>query len=237
MLLRPRFWPGHLAMVAAVAVATGLGLWQLDAWQARRADAARDLTHKPAVTLASVMTGDSPFPGRSLGRQVRFSGQWVGPQVYVSGRYDDGDRGYWVVDAVKVDGTDSAMPVVRGWAASTGVSPVAGPAQVTGWLQATEGSGRFDDDPHDEVIPEMRIASLVEKYDIDLYSGYVVASAPGPGLGAVSPGSVPDVSGTTALRNLLYAIEWWVFGAFALLVWVRWCRDELNPPEPEEAAA
>ena len=27
--------------------------------------------------------------------------------------------------------------------------------------------------------------------------------------------------------NLLYALEWWVFGGFAVYVWSRWCRDEL----------
>jgi cytochrome oxidase assembly protein ShyY1 len=228
-------------MVVCVAIATGLGVWQLDAWHARRADAARDLSAKPPVALDSVMTGDSAFPGRSLGRPVRFDGTWVGGTVYVSGRRHDGHDGYWVVGAVKVAGSDSAMPVVRGWSARTGVPAASGPAAVTGWLQATEGSGKLDDDPGDDVLPEMRIASLVEKYDIDLYSGYVVARtispSPAPALAAVSAANVPDVSGFTALRNLLYAIEWWVFGAFALLVWARWCRDELNPPADEEEAA
>lgn len=223
-------------MVVCVAIATGLGLWQLDAWHARRADAARDLSSKPAVALDSVMTGDSPFPGRSLGRPVRFAGRWVGGTVYVGDRNHEGRRGYWVVGALRVEGSESAMPVVRGWTDRTDVAAPTGDAEVTGWLQATEGSGRFDDDPGDDVIPEMRIASLVEKYDVDLYSGYVVARrispSPAPGLAAVSAANVPDVSGFTALRNLLYAIEWWIFGAFALLVWVRWCRDELNPPAP-----
>ena len=30
----------------------------------------------------------------------------------------------------------------------------------------------------------------------------------------------------TALRNLLYAVEWWVFGAFAAFIWWRWVRDQ-----------
>ena len=46
---------------------------------------------------------------------------------------------------------------------------------MSGWLQAGEGSGPVDPDPHDDVIPTMRIASLVEHVDADLYSGYVVA--------------------------------------------------------------
>jgi len=246
-LLRPRYWPGHLAMLVCVSIAVGLGFWQLDAWQTRRADAAKDLSNDTPVALASVMTGDSPFPGRDLGRPVRFSGTWLGDNVYVADRFLDGKRGYWVVTPVLVDGGESAMPVVRGWSAKPDVPAPGGKATVTGWLQATEGSGPLDEDPTDRVIPMMRTASIVEMVDADLYSGYVVAKTyaaetvtdgdaapPDLGLEPVTPDAVPPVSGFTALRNLLYAIEWWVFAAFAFFVWVRWCRDTLNPPEEPE---
>ena len=56
LLIRPKFWPGHLAMLVAVAIAVGLGLWQLDAWHARRADAARNLTSKPPVALGTLIS-------------------------------------------------------------------------------------------------------------------------------------------------------------------------------------
>jgi surfeit locus 1 family protein len=227
LLLRPKFWPGHLAMVVSVAIAVGLGLWQYDAWGQRRADAAEDLSNKPPVALGSVITGDSPFPGRSLGQPVEFTGRWIADNIYVADRYLHDKKGYWVVTAALVDGSDSAIPVVRGWSLSTDLPTPSGQTRVVGWLQATEGSGPIDDDPHDDVIPMMRIASLVEMVDADLYSGYVVAKdIPNQGgIPFVTPESVPDVSGFTALRNLLYAIEWWVFGGFALFVWVRWCRD------------
>ncbi len=32
-------------------------------------------------------------------------------------------------------------------------------------------------------------------------------------------------SSFTGLKNLLYAIEWWIFGAFAVFIWWRWRRD------------
>jgi surfeit locus 1 family protein len=242
LLVRPKFWPGHLAMIASLALAVGLGLWQLGAWQEHRADAARDLANQPAVPLAGLMTGDSPFPGRSVDQQVSFSGNWLGDEtVYVSDRELHGRTGYWVVTPVLVDGSNSAMPVVRGWSAKPSAPAPAGAVEVTGWLQATEGSGGIDDDPDDDVIPAMRIASLVEHVEEDLYSGYVVAksvstgSATGDGantgLEPVKPPATPGVSATTGLRNLLYGIEWWFFGAFALFVWVRWCRDSLATPE------
>jgi cytochrome oxidase assembly protein ShyY1 len=242
MLLRPKFWPGHLAMVVSVAIAVGLGLWQLDAWSQHRADAARDLAHEPAVPLSTVMDGDSPFPGRSLGRPVSFSGTWLTEDtVYVSAREHDGHEGYWVVTPVLVSGTQSAMPVVRGWSPSHDVSAPSGPVQLSGWLEPTEGSGGVDQDPQDNIIPAMRIASLVELIDTDLYSGYVVArdsTTHEDALAPVEPAASPGVSAFTGLRNLLYAIEWWVFGAFALFIWVRWCQDSLRDARaPDEVGA
>jgi surfeit locus 1 family protein len=228
-------------MIVSVVIAAGLGLWQLDAWQQHRADAARDLASRPAVPLATLMTGDSPFPGRSVDQPVSFTGSWLGEDtVYVSERALRGRTGYWVVTPVLVDGTRSAMPVVRGWSARPSAPSPSGAVQVTGWLQATEADDAVDPDPHDDVIPAMRIASLVEHVDQDLYSGYVVAKAvstgstdAAAGLEPVTPPKSPGVSATTGLRNLLYGIEWWVFGGFAVFVWVRWCRDSLTVPAAE----
>jgi hypothetical protein len=105
--------------------------------------------------------------------------------------------------------------------------------QVTGWLQPGEGSGVSDRDPTDDVIPELRIADAIQHVDQDLYGGYVIAkvvspSPTGAALTPVTPGSLPKAETFTALRNLLYAIEWWVFGGFAVYLWWRWCRDELE---------
>ncbi|MFL6062920.1 MAG: SURF1 family cytochrome oxidase biogenesis protein [Marmoricola sp.] len=251
LLLRPRYWGGHLAMVLCVAAATGLGVWQLDAWHTRRADAARDISNEKPVALLSVMGGDSSFPGRSLGRPVTLTGSWMtGTTIYVSDRYLHGRRGYWVVTPVLVDGTSSAIPVVRGWASAASSTDPTGTVDVTGWLQATEGSGPLDPDPTDDVVPTMRLASLVSHVKADLFSAYVVARdvravPPGTdamtGIDHVSAAAIPKVSGFTALRNFLYALEWWVFALFALFVWVRWCQDSYelatNPPEPDEAEA
>jgi cytochrome oxidase assembly protein ShyY1 len=219
-------------MVLGVALAVGLGLWQLDAWQVRRDAARHDLADAPAKPLTSVMGGDSPFPGESLGQPVTFHGRWLDHgTVYISGRVRDGRTGYWVVSPLLVDGTRSAMPVVRGWSAKPEAAEPSGQVAVNGYLQASEGTGATDSDPEDDVIPEMRIASVVEHVDADLYSAYVVAKDAGTGsdgLEKVTPSSVPEISNTSHLRNLLYAFQWWIFGGFAVYIWVRWCRDQLE---------
>ena len=114
---------------------------------------------------------------------------------------------------------------------------------LTGWLQPGEGSGVPDPDPQDDVLPELRIASAIQHVDQDLYGGYVIARDATPaqgitdGLEPVTPDSLPKPDVTTKLRNILYAIEWWVFGGFALFLWWRWVRDELDRVRAAEAAA
>ncbi len=235
-MLRPKFWAGHLAMIVCLGAAVGLGLWQLDAWHIHRQDAARNISARKPVALSSLMGGDSSFPGRSVGQQVTFSGTWLGSStLYVADRYRGSKVGYWVVTPVLVDGTRSAMPLVRGWSPTHTSTIPTGHVAVTGWLQPSEGLGPIDQNPNDRIIPMMRIASIVQMVPTDLYSGFVIAnvaqSAFGSSQSGISSldGSVsPDVSAFTGLRNLLYAIEWWFFGGFVVFVWVRWCRDSFE---------
>ena len=250
-LVAPRMLALHLLGALAVTAAVLLGLWQLDAWQTGRELEARDLAGAAALPLEQVMTADGPFPADQVGRPVTFAGVWV-PQssVLVSDRRLDGRTGVWAVTPVAVCAAGRACDrapavlVVRGWAPSADAVPPAprGRVELTGWLQPGEGAGVPDPDPRDDVIPEMRIASAIQHVDQDLYGGYVIArdGAPAESLRAVTPDSLPKPDVTTKLRNLLYAIEWWVFGGFALFLWGRWVRDELDrrpggEPEPSDA--
>lgn len=239
VLLRRSSWGGHLLVVLAIAAATALGLWQLHAWRVQR-DAARvDLTQARPVPLAHVMGGDSAFPGKDEGRPVTFTGTWLGKDtLYVSGQELHGRRGYWVVTPVLIG--KSAMPVVRGWVAHPHAATPSGTVSVVGWLQASQDDGSMvDSDPTDDIVPQLRVANLVQKVSQDLYSAYVVqhTAAPAPDASAdvrqVTPAGGASVSGFTGLRNFLYALQWWVFGAFAVFVWWRWlCEDVLGRRRP-----
>jgi cytochrome oxidase assembly protein ShyY1 len=239
-----------LAVVATVAAAL-LGVWQFGSWKDGREDRAAALVNAAPRPLGSVMTADEAFPGASVGRPVELAGRWLpSSTMYVADRRHAGRDGVWAVTPVAVcEPADAsactsapAMLVVRGWAASVAQSPAApsGPVRVTGWLQPGEGTGRTDPDPADDVIPELRIADAIQQVDQDLYGGYVIARevSTGPttrgegssteeGLAAVTPDSLPEPTASTSLRNFLYALEWWMFGAFAAYVWWRWCRDEV----------
>ncbi len=77
------------------------------------------------------------------------------------------------------------------------------------------------------MLPALRITDVLQRVDTDLYGAYVVSTDPEPGLDAATVALLPAVGRFTALRNLLYALEWWVFGAFAAFIWWRHLRDQL----------
>jgi surfeit locus 1 family protein len=233
----------HVLMVALTTAAVLLGLWQYHVWQRGREDQSASQVDARPVPLSSVMTSDQPFPAAGVGRPVALAGRWLPESTfYVSGRELRGRDGVWAVTPVAVCsggtacGRAPAMLVVRGWAASRQAAPPPpdGKVRVTGWLQPGEGSGDADPDPGDDVVPQLRVADAVQRVRQDLYGAYVIARTTVPAsagqgldLAKVTPEALPEASAFTAVRNLLYAVEWWFFGGFAVYVWGRWCRDEV----------
>ena len=232
----------HVLAVAAVVAAYLLGQWQLDAWKEHRADTGNRLAHEAPRPLDSVLGPDDAFPKDDVGRPVELQGQWLPDRsVYVDGRLHDGRTGFWLVTPIAVCSaggragapcdTASAVPVVVGWTPkASGTTPPRGRDDVIGWLQPPEQGDVVDADPQDDVLPQLRVADLLDRVDHDLYSGYVILDRPADaraGLVAVTPDSLPKAPASTALRNLLYGIQWWIFGAFAAFIWWRWCRDEI----------
>lgn len=240
MILAPRLWLGHLLVILAVAAAGGLGMWQLSAYQAHQDAAAQDLMDQAPVPFTDVIGPDDPFPGADVGRPVTVSGTWLPDGAVVIDR----DGALWLAEPLLVD--TSAVYVVLGSASAdsadaaevtdqvlTGDSP-----EITGWLQPPEGTGVYDDDPTDNVLPQLRIADLVQHVDVDLYSAFLISTEPlaadAGALAGVHPDQLPQADSSAGLRNLMYAIEWWIFGAFAVFMWWMWVKEMLAPEETTE---
>jgi surfeit locus 1 family protein len=236
--LSPRYWAVHLLALALLAAAVMLGVWQLDAWKTKREASARDLTTVSAIALSAALGPDDPFPAAYVGQPVTVKGTWLPSSTFVVSGRERGDvEGYWVVTPVAVAGTESAIPVVRGWTRSAGVRPAAPSGAVTlkGWLQPAEGTGEVDDDPSDDVLPQLRIADALHFVDQDLYGGYVIASQPDTGLQKAELDQLPPAPRFSALRNLFYAVEWWFFGGFVVFMWWRWLVDEVLRRDEDDA--
>lgn len=226
----------HLLAVVLVAAAGWLGWWQVEAWQDRREAEASDLTRMAPAPLTDVMGPDDPFPGDQVGRPVTGTGEWLrAGTFFVAGREHAGREGYWVV--TPLDLGEAAVLVVRGWSQDPSAPVPRGPVDLVGWLQPTEGAtGLVDEDPSDDVLPQLRVADAVQRVDTDLFGAYVVLDAARtplePGLEPADLAALPEVGRFTAVHNLLYGVEWWFFGAFAAFIWWRHVRDVLAEQDP-----
>jgi cytochrome oxidase assembly protein ShyY1 len=239
----PATWPLHLLALLGVVGCVLLGRWQLDVWQDHRAQDSTAVTRLAPVPLDSVLGPDAEYPDIGLGRPVVVQGTWVPKEtVLVSGQEQVGASGYWVVTPV-LTSSGSEIPVVRGWRADPHdvPAPPQGSASLVGLLQPSDDSGPIDADPHDRVIPALSITALLPLLHHDPYGGYAIATSravPGgatatgmTGLTPAQPIDLPGAGASTALRNLLYALQWWVFAAFVVFMWWRWLvEDALTEP-------
>jgi len=240
----PRMLLLLLVLLGAAAVCGRLGVWQLDR-AAERGQAQAELDEQQAAQtepepLADVLAPQTGFTGELVGRLVRVQGTFGPDELLVVGRTHEGGAGLLLLTPLTVEDTGAVLPVVRGWvtdaAAAASVPAPSGPVELTGYLQSGEAAGtgtRLVPGQVDAISP----AELVNRWGGPMYSGYLVlaGSDPVPDPDVALLGR-PTLTGTgPALQNLAYAVQWWIFGGFAVALWVRLVRDEARS-EVEDAA-
>ncbi len=229
----------HAFAVAVTVLCVVAGWWQYDVYGREQADERADRSTATPVQLTDALAVDGVIGADQVGARVVADGQYVATdqQLLVSGREHDGRLGFWVlspllVDAAAVD--PAALLVVRGWTEQPVLPPVpTGPVSVTAVLQPgdeLDGQQRSVPGPG-RVIGSIRLPTLVNELPYRLYPAYALRTDQEPvdpqSLAVVSPPQ-PDASWTTGLTNLAYALQWWVFGAFALFMWWRMCTDAVR---------
>jgi cytochrome oxidase assembly protein ShyY1 len=242
-VLRTACRPRWLALLVVVlAAATGmslLGQWQLERARERGriAEAEREARQARPVPLDQVLTARQPFPVKALARRVVAQGSWdARAQLLVAGRTLDGRSGLWVLTPLRLpDG--SAVPVVRGWVAGPSDPAAAPPAPgtpvgVTGVLQPSEppldlAPGQASGLPAGQVA-RVDVTDLVNRWPYPLLTGYLVLQSqqPAPSGSVPRPVTVQPPKAGLALRNLSYAVQWWLFAGFGLFFWWRLVRDD-----------
>lgn len=258
---RPRMIGLLVVLLLAAGVCGRLGAWQLDRAEIRGASAAaRELAAQqaePAQDLGDVLTPQTAFTGGLVGRQVVARGTYEPDgQLLVVQRVLDDRVGYLVLTPLRVsDSTPSSgssggtavtddapvLPVVRGWVETLEDAALlavpTGEVTVTGYLQASEGSvtGTLPAGQIDAISS----AELLGRWDGPIWTAYVVLSDVEPADPAHAAGlefvPAPTRSGSGLnIQNLAYAAQWWIFGGFALFVWVRLVRDEAAGDGPDD---
>jgi cytochrome oxidase assembly protein ShyY1 len=227
-------WLSLLGVVVVLVVAFAwLGRWQLDVAKSKGHHAVKVL---PTAPLASVATPQRPFLNKQFDRHVTVTGSYdASRQLLVPSKAEPGQpsaRGFWVLTALRTPAGD-LVPVLRGWSASASVpAPPAGPVSLTGTIAPAEPAP----DGTPESMPAGQIqaadtADVVNLWGGPLYNLLLFPSGPAPaGLVAV-PAPSPDTGGGVALLNAAYAVQWWLFALFAVLLWWNMVRQAAADPD------
>lgn len=203
--LRPGLLGLHVFAVAAVGFCVVMGLWQLGIYEGRQGDA-QDGVRRQVVPLADVWGPGEAFTSDLKGKRVSLEGRFADDDLRVT--RDDGST--WLVTPFVIG--DHALLVVRGEGES---APASDATELDVALEPSESGGRALGT--DRTTDAISVPALINDLPQRLYSGYGIALTD-TGLPLVDPPD-PEVSWTVGLRNLAYALQWWVFAAFALFMW------------------
>lgn len=245
-LVKPRVLALHLVAIIAVVACTLLGRWQLGVFQ----DSGRPkVKQDPApVAVTSLVQAGQPMTTDMVSRRVTAEGVYeagrrllvahrTADSADVGGRAAEGE-GYWVLLPLRLaDGT--LVPVVRGWVATPDDPAAAavpgGTVTVTGRMLPAESSQsvyRGGLAVGEGQVLTVSTAELINLWRGErLRPGFVVAmaeqppAAPAPKPVAVSP---PTEPGGFTWLNFGYALQWWIFGLFAVYMWFHFVRDAVR---------
>lgn len=237
---RPRWIAALLLALAIAAGFAALGQWQLA--RSVAAPVADASTTEIPTALTTVAKPNVPVTDPELGHMITTEATLVpGDFVVLSDRLNVGDTGYWLVGHATTSGGDLA--VALGWAPSRTAAVAAErdasiPTPLVGRYLPSESP----DQPGVEKgqLSAASVPALINQWSTlgdSVYGGYVVATTPSAGLQKIdSPAPTAEV-GLNWL-NLFYALEWALFAGFAIYLWYRLVKDQVekeNDPEGGDA--
>lgn len=208
-----------LGVVLAAAMVV-LGIWQLDVYQRQGGEAAVRKAAAPPVPLTTLAPAAETV-GDGYGRRVTFSGTYD-PKLQV---VVPSDGGYRVLTGLR-QADNSVVAVVRGLETTPDQPlPPTGQVSRTGVLLPSEELSDSTAPLPAGQLGSVRLPTLAQTWPGPLVNGFVTldaATSTGEGLAPVVV-DLPEAGGR--LRNGAYALQWWVFAAFALGMSIRVARD------------
>lgn len=232
MARRPR-WLAVLALALGVAAGfAALGQWQLS----RSVENAfvEELETEVPVPLAELAEPRAGITDAQQGRMVTVSGEFdPSAWIVLTGRDNDGTRGAWLVGRLLTEEGPS-LAVAVGWAPDAETAAAAEDAaaelgpDLRGRYLPSESPQESDFEAGERSA--LATAELVNEwtdFDGSVYAGYVVVDTAPAGLEEiVAP--PPEREVTLNWLNVFYAVEWVLFGGFAIYLWYRLVRDAVE---------
>lgn len=214
-----------VVLIAFVAVSVVLGRWQWDRTQDILA-AERAAASAP-IDLRELIDDDGTWSNADIGRKVILDGSFTGDELLLPNREYQTQAGTWTITRFQLDDGRS-VAVVRGWLPNDVTSPPIRqePTTIEGVLHPNEA---FYEGANQEQIITVVAPALAAVWNTELIDGYVMlqrqdpillaADAPAP---VIVPPTVQVGDVPFPLQNFFYAIQWWIFAAFAIFVYGRW---------------
>ncbi|MGB7962577.1 MAG: SURF1 family protein [Propionicimonas sp.] len=194
-----------------------LGLWQMQVFESKENSSAVARAAQPAVWLLDFV-GDDGTVGDSYGKTVWVSGVYLpAEQVLIVGT----DGTLRVLTALQLaDGR--VLPVVRGAVDSmtaTVPPPPAGTVTQTGVFLPSEASAAHTV-PAD-AMGSVRLPLLAQRWSQPLLPGFITLGRVDAVAQGLSPATPALPTGEGSVQNIGYALQWWAFAAFAVLLTFR----------------
>ncbi|RMI27613.1 SURF1 family protein [Streptomyces triticirhizae] len=243
-LLTPRWWAINVFVVLAVPICLAAGTWQLSRFEAQ-VDSHREQERLAegegeVRPLAELL----PLTTETVGHQAEITGSFDAEhQLLVPERMVDGRRGFYVLTPLRPTDGSPAVPVVRGWLPgradpAAAPEPPAGEVTVVGALQAAESPSKVSGRTEGLAPGELGVigaASLINVLPYEVTDSWITVREPEPPLVAV-PATAPTGTGLDldAFQNLGYTAEWFVFAGFAVFMWFRLFRREVEQQRDRE---
>ncbi len=211
-----------LAGLLAVAIMASLGIWQLDKYHAQGTQHLRDRAAASPVTLQHVARPGHDASNDAFYHRVRFTGHYDNSLQQLLPANNDSPRRRVVTGFILDSG--GAVAVLRGTTDSKTPPPApSGRIQQTGIFLPSEGAGsstRTGDKP-----TTINLSALTQSWKPRLVGGFVTLDGGQAHSQSLTPAQVEFPPSSGRLRNGAYALQWWVFAAFAVAMAIKMARD------------
>jgi cytochrome oxidase assembly protein ShyY1 len=203
-----------LAGLVAAAIMVALGLWQMGVYEAAGSRTAAERADAAPISLV-----DAAPPGAKitdgLGRSVTFAGTYD-PALQETIPLQDAPGRFRVLTGIRLD-DGRLLAVVRGITDGKPPAPPTGRVEQVGVLMPSENAS----DPGTSI----RVPLLAQHWPGVLIDGYVNLNAESSIAQGLAPATLTLPHAPGRLRNGAYALQWWLFAGFALVLAGRIARD------------
>lgn len=239
--MAPRFWRrlfsgcwllATIVVVLAIGVMIGLGIWQLDRLQGRRAANAAITRQLAAPPLAlDGQTARTTDAAALTFRRVSLRGTWdYAHEIELRYRSFDGQAGVHLLTPLRIEGSDAAVLVDRGWIPYQQAGSENRRAYQQGDRAAIEGlvhESIHQATPRNEpgTVSQIDLATISAQVPYPLLPYWVQRLPASPTEPLPRSEGLPDLGDGS---HLAYMIQWWAFAATLLVTYLAFANQSMN---------